>query len=485
MSLKRVVQMKTGNSVVVLFLLIAMGASCFCLSSCMEEPKEGAVIFTRIAGGTQNKDNFTENDWRYLPGLQIVTFDPEHSNELKVLTADFHSARSPEISVDGRYLLFAGQKSESDKWQIWEMNLGSSSVRQVTHSSENCTDPAYLPGGRVVFTRDTENDTVKKSNSLFTVNLDGSGLTRITFSPGLYFASAVLKDGRIVTINKRTFTVKKDAVLTVLRPDGTKAELFYKGQEGSVPGNRVWETGDGKLVFTESEEDNLIRSNIISICYNRPLHSGVSLTEEIPGNFMSVFPLASGHLLVTYRRSDSERFGLYEFDPETKIIGNAIIDNQDYDFLEAVVVEKRERPRKLPSEVDNGVKTGLLLCQDINFTGTGYPERDLSVHRADRIEILGIDSLLGTVRVETDGSFYLKVIADTPFRLRTIDEKGTVMNGPGDWIYLRPNERRGCIGCHEDQEMAPDNRYCLSVNKPPVVVPVHKTGIDEKEIELE
>ena len=145
---------------------------------------------------------------------------------------------------------------------------------------------------------------------------------------------------------------------------------------------------------------------------------------------MSVFPLTSGKLLVTYSPSDSERFGLYEFDPETKIIGNSIIDNPEYDILEAVVVEKHERPRKLPSEVDKGVKTGLLLCQDINFTGTGYPEEGLSVHKADKIEILGIDSTLGTVQVETDGSFYFKVIADTPFRLRTIDEKGTVLYGP-------------------------------------------------------
>ena len=107
-------------------------------------------------------------------------------------------------------------------------------VRQVTSSAENCTDPAYLPGGRVVLTKYTENDTVKKSFSLFTCNLDGSGLTQITFSPGLYFASTVLKDGRIVTINKRTFIGKRRPVLTVLRPDGTKAELFYKGHEGST-----------------------------------------------------------------------------------------------------------------------------------------------------------------------------------------------------------------------------------------------------------
>ena len=40
---------------------------------------------------------------------------------------------------------------------------------------------------------------------------------------------------------------------------------------------------------------------------------------------------------------------------------------------------------------------------------------------------MGIDSILGLVKVEEDGSFYLKVIADIPFRIRTLDKDGNVM----------------------------------------------------------
>ncbi|MBI5008516.1 MAG: hypothetical protein HZB98_02460, partial [Bacteroidia bacterium] len=102
-----------------------------------------------------------------------------------------------------------------------------------------------------------------------------------------------------------------------------------------------------------------------------------------------------------------------------------------------------------------------------------------------RIEIMGVDSSLGVVKVEDDGSVYLKVAADMPFRIRTLDSKGSVVNGPGGWYYLRPNERRGCIGCHEDREMVPANRYAVAVSKNPVSVPVHYEGIKEKEVELE
>ena len=41
--------------------------------------------------------------------------------------------------------------------------------------------------------------------------------------------------------------------------------------------------------------------------------------------------------------------------------------------------------------------------------------------KASRIEIVGIDSSLGIVDVEEDGSFYLKIIADKPFRIQTVD----------------------------------------------------------------
>jgi hypothetical protein len=52
-------------------------------------------------------------------------------------------------------------------------------------------------------------------------------------------------------------------------------------------------------------------------------------------------------------------------------------------------------------------------------------------------------------------------------------------------MWLRPNERRGCVGCHEDHELVPDNRVPLSVKKPPVKIPVHVVKVKEKTVELE
>jgi hypothetical protein len=446
---------------------------------------DGMILFTQVAGKPQDINYLTGDSWRYIPKARIVALDRDKSGRsLKVLTEGYHSARSPEISYDGKYMLFAAQQKQNDPWQIWEMNLENSKIRQITSSKENCIDPAYLPGGRLVFSKLTVNDSLKAGHSLYTCNLNGSNIKRITFNPHTYFGSTVLKDGRVLTISKQLYSDQRDQIFMVLRPDGTKAEMFYKGIEGSTLSSRGWETMNSKIVFIESDKGNQERGNLISINYNRPLHTRTNLTSEIKGDFHAVFPQHSGRLLVSWRKSESDRYALYEFDPENKVLGQAIYDNSDYDVLEVVVVEKHDRPKKLPSEVDMGVKTGLLICQNINVFEM-QSMGSSSFPKAGKIEVLGIDSTLGVVQVEEDGSFYLKVMADKPFQIQTIDKNGHVLHGPCGWICLRPNERRGCVGCHEDHEQVPENRVPLAVKKPPVIIPVHISKVNEKKISLE
>jgi hypothetical protein len=101
------------------------------------------------------------------------------------------------------------------------------------------------------------------------------------------------------------------------------------------------------------------------------------------------------------------------------------------------------------------------------------------------VEVIGVDSTYGIVPVEEDGSFQLKILADKPFRIQALDKDGRIIQGPCSWLWLRPNERRGCVGCHEDPELVPDNRIPLAVTKSPVIIPANITNIKEKTVELE
>lgn len=462
--------------------ILAIGLSCLFITSCKREIKEGTIIFTQVGRKGQDNNLFKGDSWRSSLQAHIVALDRDNPGELIILTKGFYSAHSPEVSYDGKYLLFTAREKENDTWQIWEMNLKKLKARQITSSHENCFDPAYLPGGRLLFSKSAMSGTSKEGLSLNVCYLDGSGLTKITYSPHDYLASTILKDGRVLTICKQLSADKREPMFIVMRPDGTKADMFYKGMTKGATISRAKETMNGKIVFIESVDASQAKGNIISIDYNRPLHTRINLTDGLKGDFRTPVPLKSDKLLVSCSMSDAESYALFEFDPAEKALGKALYNNADYNAFDAVVLEPYKRPRKLPSEVDMGVKTGLLICQDVNFFG---PEPAASFKRTDRIEVLGIDSTLGVIDIEEDGSVYMKIIADTPFQIQSVDNSGAVLNGPSDWIWLRPNERRGCVGCHEDPEIVPENRYMLAVKNPPVNVPVHIKGIKEKEISLE
>ena len=421
---------------------------------------------------------------RYITGARIIAFNPEKPGSVRLLTGDFHSAAYPEISFDGRHILFTGQKKPGDIWHIWEMSLDNLKYRQITSFRENCTDPVYLPSGRVVFSKLTVNDTVGSAHCLYTCNLEGSDIRQITFSPTDNYATHVLKDGRLLTVSRQLMPEKNDAMLMVMRPDGTKADMFYMNKGKNIMTSDPRETCDGRIIFLESAGNNSTGGLPASVTYNRPLHSRINLSADKEG-YRSVLPVTSCRYLVSYRSTGSDKFALYEFDPETGIPGRLVFSDPQYDILDVVVAAACERPKKLPSEVDMQVKTGLLLCQDINFTGYKFRTDAAGPIKASLIEVMGPDSTYGIVPVEEDGSFQLKILADQPFRIRTLDEKGQTLSGPCTWLWLRPNERRGCVGCHEDPEVVPVNKIPLAVKKPPVIIPVHLTEIKEKTVELE
>ena len=69
--------------------------------------------------------------------------------------------------------------------------------------------------------------------------------------------------------------------------------------------------------------------------------------------------------------------------------------------------------------------------------------------------------------MEEDGSFNVEVPADIPIEIQLLDENGMALRSCG-WIWVKNNEPRGCIGCHEDQELTPENRMVDAVKRPSI-----------------
>jgi len=424
---------------------------------------EGRILVSEVP---QNEP-FDLTPWNiaHTEGARIVAILPGNEGEAVNLTEEFFSALTPSVSYDGEYMLFAGKKNASAHWQIWEMKLSTGKSRQLTFCDTDCTNPAYLPIDRFTFSKLVSNEKVKECNMLFTANLDGSNVQQITFSPQSFAALSVLKDGRVIAMEKQVYPEEGKQKMMVIRPDGTKLELFYLGAEGTYVQSRIVETENEEMLFVEKNDEV---SNIVALSYNIPLHSYKTLTSDVDGEFFSVAKYKDEKLLVSYRKEQNNNFSLCEFDPVSGQI-KEWHKSEGYNVLEAVVAEAYQRPKNLPSEVQLKEKAGLLMGQDINFYGI-VSLHDTDVKKAQKIEILGIDSTLKVVDVEADGSFYIKIEADVPFRIQTLTGENEVVSGPGSWYYLRPNERRACVGCHTGPEVAPFNRQPLSVRKAPVKI---------------
>ena len=456
------------QSLFVLSILIVITGRLFV--SCNEQLPEGMIIITQV-----DKDHetltYTKHVFpRSITGAKIVMIDPINpEREPLFLSKDFYSACSPDISFDAKKMIFTGQKNRDDVWQIYEMDLTSLQYTQVTNSTENCSSPAYLPGDKIIYSKEILIVARQISHALFVIKSDGSQEEQITFNPGSYLSSSILHDGRVISLNRSLNSELNEFNLMVMRPDGTKEMLFYKGKDQGKLIARGKETEKGEIYLLEKNKDDVVE--LISISYNNPLQSRKQIAQKSGGDFIGISPMKNGHLLACYRSSKEEPYGLFEVDPSDMEPVRSIFQDPVHTTIEAVAVEQHKVPKKIPSEVNMKEQTGLLLCQDINNIGFHRNKLQTGDTEAVKVEILGIESSLGTVDVEKDGSVYLKIKADMPFQIQTLNEEGAIVNGPSSWMNLRPNERRACVGCHQGNEVVPDNRQPLSVLKEPILIP--------------
>jgi len=133
------------------------------------------------------------------------------------------------------------------------------------------------------------------------------------------------------------------------------------------------------------------------------------------------------------------------------------------DVIDVVATDAPMVGRGLLSVVDTTKDVGWIYGIDANQsrdpTATGRGRQ------AARLRVLSVGSVWWDVDLEVDGSFFVELPADTPFRLETLDAEGRTIRGPSDWLWVRPGEHRGCIGCHEPRGTVPPNRVPLAVER--------------------
>jgi hypothetical protein len=424
-----------------------------CLS-CSSNSYEGKVVAVEL----------TDVKLDSYEGAKLIAIDIRNPGKpVKVLSEDFKSAASPAISHDGRFLYFQGKQTEDITWQIWVADLKKGSISRVTSLPENCLQPAPLPDGTVIFSRETSIKG-KLVSDLHRCQMDGSELTRITFNPALNIHASVLQEGRVLYSSSEQYPEPKIPSLMVMRPDGTKSEIYYQGSLEFFPFSGGEESADGYIYFIESH------GQLCRVLHRRPLHTKENLSDALPGVFSAVYPMEESTNLVSYRPNQNEPYALYTFDASTREAPELIYKGSGTVTDPILVTVKELRPMKLPSAVNPNNPSGLLMSQDINHSILPVNEGLSGDTLADRIRVSTMEGELAIVEVKADGSFYLKLDADIPLRIETLNSQGEIVRGPSDWIYLRANERRACVGCHADPELSPKNIQPLAIKEDPVVL---------------
>ncbi len=89
--------------------------------------------------------------------------------------------------------------------------------------------------------------------------------------------------------------------------------------------------------------------------------------------------------------------------------------------------------------------------------------------------------ILGFAPVEADGSFAVRVPANTPLSVHTLDELGRTRVFQRTWVYVRPGERRTfCAGCHAPRDgsvPANENPTALNITPHDVLTPVNQRQV--------
>ena len=437
----------------------------------------------------------------YGDGGRIVRLEPDGS--LRVLTDGFDSACGADVSFDGERISFAAKRSPGDLWNIWEMQADGGDPRQITRDLGNCRSPAYQatlytivstePWYQIMFVSDAAGGTNEYgcgvATSLYSCKLDGSAVRRLTLNPSDDFDPFLMDDGRVLLAGWQAMDLPCGDVGCVslfgVNTDGADYAL-YCGRAGGRVKHMPCSTTDGLVVFVEADQVGWDGAGLLGcVTTRRPFHSYRPITTDAAVVYHSPSPLPDGSMLVSQRPADgSATHGIVRLEPQTGRVA-AVYDDAEYHDIHARALVARRQPDGRSGVVNEDRPTGKLYCLNAYLADPSVqPHMQPGMIRRLRViegvsRVIQADPrsstddvlpevqkrLLGVVPVEEDGSFQIELPADVPVQLQTLDENGMALQTCG-WIWVKHNEPRGCIGCHEDPELTPENNFVQAVQHP-------------------
>jgi hypothetical protein len=427
--------------------------------------------------------------------------------------------RDPEVSADGKRIVFSLRKQRDAASHLFEINADGSGLQQLTACRDaNDIDPVYLPDGGIAFssTRDPKYCMCNRHimGNLFRMDGNGSNIQQLGRSTLFEGHPTVLGDGRLLYDRweyiDRNFGDAQ--ALWTVNPDGTNHAIFW-GSNLSSPGGVI----DARAVPGTTQ-----CVAVFAACHDRPWgalalldparglnnreavlrtwpadavdllgRGGFDSTVRLPLKYEDPYPLSAGYFLAARMiRPGSESMAIVLVD----VFGNeVVVHHEEPGCFDPMPLGPRPSPPVIPARRDPAATAGSFYLMNArsgthmegvepdevrflrviespdkrSFTkpawgGQGQHAPAMNWHNFENKRILG------TVPVEADGSVYVSVPAGRYVYFQLLDANQRMVQSMRSGTIVQPGETQGCVGCHDSRgESAGPPRDTLALRRGP------------------
>ncbi len=418
-----------------------------------------ALVFVRENSQVNNRSGaMASNADEYYPGSDLFLLSPiSPQGELTNLTAQytqrnvasptsFGAAADPEVSFDGRKILFSMKVNRNARWRIYEMNADGSGLVQLTDQvAGDDMDPAYLPNGQVIFTSTRTgivDEYERRGSPLLHVGdraPDGRliNVRQLSFNQSHDTNPMVHSSGKVIYSRWEHLGNPNKFPLFVINPDGTRPFVMYGNHSPSASGSRVFleprELSDGGIVCSVMERNSPFEGGAVAIIDISKSDDNLTFItpSTVPFNntglptsalFKTPYPiidkssspdrqekiiLAMSPIPVQPGMAGAQvDYGLYVMDKDGSNV-RLIYNDPGYNEYDPVVLAPHDPPATLPLDpnvaaaLTAGVTTGMF------FDGNVYDRATNDGQTRPSATLVNADGIVGQAR-------YLRVLEAVP-----------------------------------------------------------------------
>ena len=480
-----------------------------------------------------NQHRHIPNTWKYTEGLSdaksfrffapgsslnILEMDGPWGKVRTLIDDPSGMLRNPDVSYDGRRILFAWKKSDrQDDYHLYETDAAGGAVRQLTHGLGFADyEGVYLPDGNLLFNSTRCVQTVDcnwtEVSNFYLIDRDGRYMRRVGFDQVHTIFPTVADDGRVLytrwDYNDRAQIYPQPVFQ--MNADGTGQREFYGGNSW-FPTNIIHARkipGEAKVLAVVTGHHTPAHGKLAVIDPARGLQEGrgvqliapVRPTEPIRidkyglgGNqFQYPYPLNATQFLVTLALPAPDgtlgRFNIYfmDHDGRRELLVEGAGTGEGIGCRQIVPLAPRRASPARPSMVDYRKTTGTFYVQDV-YEGPGLVGVARGTVKRLRVVALefraagigrtqqsgrggssnvstpiavgnaawDVKVVLGTAKVHADGSAFFEAPARMPVYFQALDSKNYAVQTMRSWATLMPGENQACVGCHEHKNSTP------------------------------